>query len=490
MDLNFLTIAEAHKGLKERRFSSEELTRACLQQIDRTKNLNNFITLTEGQAIETASMVDAKIAAGETLKPLSGIPGGMKDIFNTKGVRTTAASNILHNYISPYESTATAKLKEQDYVLLGKVNLDEFACGSSSERSYIGPSLNPWDLERVAGGSSGGSASAVASGQALFSLGTDTFGSIRFPAALCGVVGLKVTYGRVSRFGVAAMASSWDTVGPLTRSIEDAAIVLQAMAGHDPLDATTPKVEVPDYSKNLSKGVKGLRIGVPKEYFGEGVDAEVREIVMKAIKSYEEMGASIQEVSLPMTEYAVAMYYVGMPAELSTNLARYDGIRFGHGADSKDTSDLVEYYKQSRGEGFGDEIKRRIMIGTFVLSAGYADAYYRKSLQVRTLIIRDFEKAFQEVDVLMSPVSPVPAFKVGEVVKDPLAMYLMDALTGPINAAGVPAVSLPCGFTKSGLPVGLQVVGPFWSEDLILQVAAAYEQANEWKSMRPPKSNL
>jgi len=484
MDLNFLTIAEAHASLLAKEFSSEDLVKACQAQIVKTEKLNTFITRTDDLALEQARAVDAKIARGETIGVLEGVPAGMKDIFNTRGVRTTAASKMLENFVPPYESTSTKRLLEQGYVLMGKMNLDEFACGASTENSAFGTVLNPWNQEYVAGGSSGGSAAGVTSGQIFYSLGTDTGGSIRQPASLCGCVGLKVTYGRVSRFGVDSMASSWDTIGPFTRSVADAAAVLQVIAGQDPYDATTPPVEVPDYSMNLGKGVQGLRIGVPKEYFAEGVEPEVREIVMAAIKEYEKMGAVVKEVSLPMTKYGVSVYYVTMPTELSTNLARFDGLRFGHKPDGE-VADLLEYYRKSRGEGFGAEIKRRIMVGTFVSSAGYADAYYKQALKVRTLIIQDFAKAFTEVDVLMAPVSPTPAFKVGEKANNPLAMYLADALAIPPSAAGVPAISVPCGFTKGGLPVGLQIVGPMWSEGLILQTAAAYEQAMGWKDMHP-----
>lgn len=483
MDLNWLSIAEAHKGLVEKKFSAENLLDACLAQLEKGKYLNNFVTVVEESARAQAKAVDAKIARGEEIGILEGIPAAIKDLLCTKGVRTTASSHMLENFVPPYDSTATGRLKEAGYVLFGKTNLDEFACGASTETSYFGTSLNPWDKERVAGGSSGGSASSVAAGQSFFSIGTDTGGSIRQPSSLCGCVGFKVTYGRVSRFGVIALASSWDTVGTFTRTVEDTAILMNLIAGPDPYDSTTPDVPVPDYTADLSKGVKGLRIGVPKEYFGEGVDDEVRQVVMTAIKEYEKLGAIVKEVSLPMTKYGVAVYYVTMPTELSTNLARFDGLRFGHSAGP--VEDLTEYYKTSRGEGFGQEIKRRIMVGTFVSSAGYADAYYKQAQRARTLIIKDFNQAFKEVDVLMAPVSPTPAFKVGEKASNPLAMYLADALAIPASAAGVPAISLPCGFTAGGLPVGLQIIGPMWSEALILQAAAAYEQATEWHNMRP-----
>ncbi len=483
MDLNWLSIVEAHQGLKEKKFTAEDLLNACLAQVKKGEYLNNFVTVSEELARSQARAVDAKIARGEEIGILEGIPAGIKDLFCTKGVRSTASSHMLENFVPPYESTATQKIKDAGYVLMGKTNLDEFACGASTETSYFGTSLNPWNRKYVAGGSSGGSASAVAAGQSFFSLGTDTGGSIRQPSSLCGCVGLKVTYGRVSRFGVIALASSWDTVGPFARTVEDAAHLMNIIAGPDAYDSTTPKVAVPDYTADLNKGVKGLRIGVPKEYFGEGVDPEVRETVMAAIKEYEKMGATVKEVSLPMTKYGVAVYYVTMPTELSTNLARFDGLRFGHSAAG--IEDLTELYKTSRGEGFGSEIKRRIMVGTFVSSAGYADAYYKQAQRARTLIIQDFNKAFEEVDLLMAPVSPTAAFKVGEKASNPLAMYLADALAIPASAAGVPAISLPCGFTKNKLPVGLQIIGPMWSEALVLQAAAAYERETEWHKMQP-----
>ena len=485
MDLNWLSIAESLAGMKAGKFSSLELTEACFAQIKKTDGtLKNFVALTEDLALAQAKKVDEKRKTGEALGALAGVPGSLKDLFNTKGILTTSCSNVLKGFVPPYESTASGRLLEEDYVLLGKNNMDEFACGVSTERSCNGPSRNPWNPEYIPGGSSGGSTAAVSAGQTVFSLGTDTGGSIRQPASLCGCVGFKPTYGRVSRFGVNALASSWDHVGTITRTVEDAALVMQVIAGHDPHDATTPKMEVPDYSVNLSKGVKGLRIGVPKEYFAEGVEPEVKEVVMAAIREYEKMGAILKEISLPMTKYCVAVYYVTTPGELSTNLARFDGLRFGPGAG--EMKDLTEYMMEARGQGFGDEIKRRIMVGTFVLSAGYADAYYKQAQRVRTLIIREFESAFQDVDVIMAPASPTPAFKIGEKVDDPLAMYLADVLTIPADAAGVPAISIPCGFTKDILPIGLQIIGPQWSESLVLQVAAAYEQATGWHKMRPP----
>lgn len=485
MDLHWLTITEAQKGLREKQFSAMELTQACLKRVqDTDERLKNFVLVTEDKALEQAERVDQKIAAGETLGLLEGIPGSLKDLFNTRNIRTTSCSNMLRNFVPPYESTPSRRLEEAGYVLLGKNNMDEFACGFSTERSCFGPSHNPWNVDYVPGGSSGGSASAVSAGQTFFSLGTDTGGSIRQPASLCSCVGLKPSYGRVSRFGVNAMASSWDHIGPFTRTVGDAALVMQVIAGHDPYDSTTAPVEVPNYSLNLGKGLKGLRIGIPEEYFALGVEPEVAELVNAAIKECEKMGAHLKKVHLPMTKYSVAIYYITTPGELSTNLARLDGLRYGHNADPQ-ANDLIGNIKQNRGEGFGDEIKRRIMVGTFVLSAGYADAYYKQAQRARTLVIREFEEVFKEVDVLMGPVSPNAGFKIGEKINDPLAMYLADVLTIPANAAGLPAISVPCGFTSAGLPVGLQIMGPQWSEPLVLQTAAAYEQASEWHTRRP-----
>lgn len=486
------TIHQAHQGLVAKKFSATELAEACLGRIEaHNSELNAYVTVTKDEALERAGGVDKKIARGEEIGTLEGIPAGIKDIFNTRGVRTTCCSPGLTNFVPPYDGTAIARLKERGLVMLGKTNLDEFACGVSTERSCFGVTKNPWDVTKVAGGSSGGSAAAVSAGMGFYALGTDTGGSIRQPASLCSVVGLKVTYGRVSRFGVTAMASSWDTVGPLGKTVEDVSTVLEAMAGHDPQDATTPQVPVGGYVKALTGDVKGLKIGMPKEYFGEGLDPEIGEAVRVAVKQLEKQGASIHEISLPMTKYGVAMYYVTMPAELSTNLARFDGIRFGNKPDDEGEA-LIDYYMNQRGAAFGDEIKRRIMVGTYVLSAGYFDAYYRKAQRVRTKIIQDFERAFGEVDVICVPVSPFPAFGIGEKADDPLAMYLADALTIPASAAGIPALSLPCGFTTptktapKGLPIGLQIMGPQFAEELVLRVGHAYERATEWHKEKPP----
>ncbi len=452
--------------------------------------LNAYVTLNEEGALKMADQADERIKKGKDVSVLTGVPVGLKDNFNTEGLRTTCASPFLKDFVPPYDATVVTKLKKEGYVLVGKQNMDEFACGGSTEHSCFGPTKTPWDLERVAGGPSGGSAAAVGADLSFYALGSDTGGSIRQPASFCGVVGLKVTYGRVSRSGITAMASSWDTVGPFGKTVEDVALVLQAIAGKDERDSTTPDVKVPDYSANLGKSIKGLKIGVPKEYFGEGIDPETAMIIRAALKDYEKLGAIVKEISLPYTSYAVAVYYVTMPAELSANLARFDGIRFGSKPKAP-TKDLIDYYYQARNEGFGDEIKRRIMIGTYVLSAGYYDAYYLKAQKVRSLIIQDFENAFKDVDVIATPVSPYPAFKIGEKKDDPLAMYLADVFTIPVSCAGVPAMSIPCGLTSGAnsngkkLPVGLQLIGPQFSEDLLLKVGAAYEQATEWHKMKP-----
>jgi len=483
-DLTWLSIAEAHKGLMAKDFSAEDLVKASFERIKATEDLNTFLNLTEEEAIEAAKKVDAQIAAGETINPLAGIPGGLKDLFNMKGTLTTSGGLMLGNYRAPYDATVVRKLKAVDAAIVGKQNMDECACGVSNETSYYGNVLNPWNKENVPGGSSGGSVAAVAAGQVMYSLGTDTGGSIRQPAALCGVVGFKPTYGRVSRFGANAMASSWDHVGPITRTVEDAALVMNVIAGQDIYDATTPEIEVPDYTAELGQSMKGLKIGVPKEYFVEGVDEDVKKIVMEAIDKYKELGAEVKEVSLPLTKYGVAVYYVTTPGELSTNLARLDGVRFGHQAKGE-FKDIHDYFKACRGEGFGQEIKRRILVGTFVLSAGYADAYYKQAQKVRTLVIKEFEDVFKEFDVLMAPTSPVAGFKIGEKVNDPLAMYALDMLTIPADAAGIPAISIPCGFNEDGLPVGLQIMGPQFEESRVLKVAHAYEQATDWHKRHP-----
>lgn len=496
MDIASLTIKSAAEGLKSKKFSSVDLAEIYFNRIKKINpEFNVYVYESYDDALSAAKIADEKIARGDSTA-LTGIPCAIKDNFCTKGIRTTCCSKILENFTPAYDATAVSRLRGHGALILGKTNLDEFACGGSTEYSCFGPTRNPWDVLRVSGGSSGGSAAAVASDLCLFALGSDTGGSIRCPASFCSCVGLKVTYGRVSRSGVVAMASSWDTIGPFAKTVEDAAIVLQAIAGHDERDSTTPDKPVPDYLKNIGAGVSGLKIGIPKEYFGEGIRAEVREIVMNAVKELEKAGAKIIEISLPMTKYAIAVYYIAMPAELSANLARFDGIRFGRKPKSEG-KDLFDYYLAARGEGFGDEIKRRIMIGTYVLSAGYYDAYYLKAQRVRTLIIKDFEDAFKKVDVMIAPVTPSFAYKIGEKCGDPLAMYMEDALTVPINAAGVPALALPAGFTKGdgdktggggsgkSLPVGMQIIGKQFSEELLFQVGHAFQKLTDWHTERP-----
>ncbi len=475
-ELNKLDIKRAHQGLKDKQFSAVELTESVLAEIkNRNDELNAYVTVTNEVALDQAKKVDEKIAGGVEISVLEGIPCSLKDVFSTKGIKTTACSRMLENFVPPVDAVSVKRLNEQGMVLVGKTNTDEFTCGASTESSYFGVTKNPADASKVAGGSSGGAAASVAADMAIYGLGTDTGGSIRQPASFCGCVGLKVTYGRVPRSGVISMASSFDTIGPMTKTCWDAAAVMNVIAGADRADSTTPKVEVPDYVAALDGNVKGLKIGLPKEYFTDAVEPEVAAKVQEAVKELEKLGMEVKEVSLPMTKYAVAVYYVAIPSEVSANMARYDGIRCGRPTDSE-TEDLVDYFFQTRGEGFGDEMKRRIMVGTYALSAGYYDAYYVKAQKVRTKIIDDFNRAFEEVDVIVGPVSPTPAFGIGEKVDDPLQMYLADVLTCPGNAAGIPGLSVPCGETKDGLPIGLQILGPQFKEDLVLKVGDAYER--------------
>lgn len=476
MELNKLTIAQAAQGLRSRDFSSKELTLANLKAIEENnKYINAYITVVKDLAIEQAEAADLLLNKSDNSSPLLGVPMSVKDLFNTKGVRSTSASKILEDFVPEYDATSFTMLKKHGAVLLGKNTCDEFACGASGEHCAYGVTHNPYDLERVSGGSSSGPAAAVSADMAIYSLGTDTGGSIRQPASFCGVVGLKVTYGRVSRFAVTAMASSLDTIGPITKTVEDAALVLQAIAGHDPLDSTTPDVAVPDYSSFLSKDIKGLKIGVPKEYFGEGIDPEIASIVRKSLENLEKEGAILKEISLSMTKYGVSVYYIIMPTELSANLGRYDNVRYGRKPDGQ-AADLIDYYGMARDEGFGDEIKRRIMIGTYVSSAGYFDAYYKKAQKVRTLIIEDFNKAFHEVDVICGPASPVPPWKFGENDTNPLAEYLADLMTIPASCAGIPGISVPCGIDSRGLPVGLQILAPQFEEGRLFQIGNFYEK--------------
>jgi aspartyl-tRNA(Asn)/glutamyl-tRNA(Gln) amidotransferase subunit A len=427
-----------------------------------------------------AEEVQKKI--GEEKKLLLGIPLAIKDNICTKNILTTCSSKILSNFIPTYESTVTSRLIEQGYILIGKTNMDEFAMGSSTENSGFYPTRNPWDLERIPGGSSGGPAAAVASDECIAALGSDTGGSIRQPAAFCGVVGLKPTYGRVSRFGLVAFASSLDQIGPITKQVRDSAILMNIISGHDPLDSTSAPLPVPDFTAVLGQDIKGLKMGVPKEYFIEGIEREVEVLVKEAIKRLELLGAIPVEVSLPHTGYAIATYYIIATSEASSNLARYDGMRYGLRSEGKD---LIETYMNTRAHGLGAEVKRRIMLGTYALSAGYYEAYYKKAQQVRTLIKQDFERAFKEVDVIVTPTSPTAAFKLGEKIADPLQMYLSDIFTISVNLAGVPGISIPCGFTTDNLPVGLQIIGKHFDEESILKVAYAYEQSTEWHRRRP-----
>jgi aspartyl-tRNA(Asn)/glutamyl-tRNA(Gln) amidotransferase subunit A len=484
-DLFRLTVHEAASLLARRQVSSLELTRAVLDRLGQVEgHLNAFVTLTPELALEQAREADQRLARGEGVTPLTGIPAAIKDVICTRGVRTTCGSRMLENFVPPYDATVVQRLKAAGLVMVGKTNMDEFAMGSSGENSYFGPTRNPWDLERVPGGSSSGSAAAVAADACLYALGSDTGGSIRQPAALCGIVGLKPTYGRVSRYGLVAFASSLDQIGPMTKDVTDAALVLGAIAGHDPHDSTSAPVEVPDYTAALVPDLKGLRLGVPREYMGEGVEEGVRKAVEEAIARLGELGAEVDwEVSLPSTPYALACYYIIAPSEASANLARYDGVKYGYSYTEGDS--MWENMERTRQFGFGAEVKRRIMLGTYALSAGYYDAYYLKAQRVRTLIRREFEAAFQRCHALVTPVSPTPAFRLGEKVADPLQMYLSDVFTIPVNIAGLPAISVPCGFSQ-GLPVGLQVIGRPFDEPTVLRVAYAYQQASDWHRRRPP----
>ncbi len=484
MDLSTLTIHEAQDLLRRREISAVELTQTVLDRICALDNdIKAYLTLTPEMALEQAATADRRLAAGERT-PLLGIPLAIKDVLCLEGVPTTCGSRILENFVPPYEATVVARLREMGAVFLGKTNTDEFAMGSSTENSAFFTTRNPWDLSRVPGGSSGGSAAAVAAGLCLGALGTDTGGSVRQPAALCGITGIKPSYGRVSRYGLVAFASSLDQVGTLGKDVMDAAILLQAIAGWDPRDSTSMDLPVPDYVNMLREGpdVRGLRVGVPREYFVEGMQAEVETAVRAAIAQLAGLGAELVDISLPHTGYALPVYYLIAPAEASANLARYDSVRYGL---SVPAGDIWEIYRRTRGQGFGPEVKRRIMLGTYALSAGYYDAYYLKAGQVRTLLKQDFDQAFARVDVIACPTSPVTAFKIGERVEDPLAMYLADIFTLSVNLAGVCGISVPCGFDTQGLPIGLQLIGPAFGEERILRVAYAYQQATDWHECHP-----
>jgi aspartyl-tRNA(Asn)/glutamyl-tRNA(Gln) amidotransferase subunit A len=480
-------IRQLHQQLVSKERSAVEITQDYLNRIAALEpKLHSYLTVTSEQALAQAQQVDDKIAAGEDLGILAGIPIAIKDNMCTKGIRTTCASKVLENFVPPYESTVTQKLLEAGAISLGKTNLDEFAMGSSTENSAYQLTGNPWDVERVPGGSSGGSAAAVSADECAVALGSDTGGSIRQPASFCGVVGLKPTYGLVSRFGLVAYASSLDQIGPLSRTVEDSALLLQAIAGYDPRDSTSIKVDAPDYTQSLKTDLKGRRIGVIKETFdAEGIDPTVKASVETAIQQLKDLGAEIQEISCPQFPYGLPTYYIIAPSEASSNLARYDGVKYGV---RNNNDNLMSMYTKTRAEGFGAEVKRRIMIGTYALSAGYYDAYYLKAQKVRTLIKQDFEKAFEQVDVLVCPTSPTTAFKAGEKVDDPLSMYLSDLMTIPVNLAGLPGMSLPCGFDDLGLPIGIQLIGNVLREDLLFEVGYAYEQATQWHQQTPKVS--
>lgn len=482
MELNKLKLTELVPLISKGEVRPHEIIIDVFKRIQEVEGkVKAYITLTVEKAYDMAREAENAIFSGKK-NLLTGIPIAVKDNICTKGILTTCASKILYNFYPPYESTVTSKLLNNKYILVGKTNMDEFAMGSSTENSGFHVTKNPWDLERVPGGSSGGSAAAVAADECIAALGSDTGGSIRQPASFCGVVGLKPTYGRVSRFGLVAFASSLDQIGPITKCVGDSALLMNVIAGYDPMDSTSAPIESPDFTEYLGKEVKGIKIGIPKEYFIEGMDKEVEERIKDAIKELESLGCVPVEISLPHTEYAVATYYILATSEASSNLARYDGVKYGLRVQGKD---LLEMYMKTRSRGFGSEVKRRIMLGTYSLSAGYYEAYYKKAQQVRTLIKNDFEKAFEKVDFIVTPTAPSPAFKIGEKIDDPLQMYLSDIFTISVNLAGVPAISIPCGFNEKGLPIGLQIIGKPFDESGILQLAYAYEQSTPWHKMKP-----
>jgi aspartyl-tRNA(Asn)/glutamyl-tRNA(Gln) amidotransferase subunit A len=483
-ELYQLTIHEAHELLKQRKISSTELTKSVLKRIAEIEGkVHACVTIVEDIALKEAEKVDNYIKTAHEITPLTGIPTLIKDVMCTKGIRTTCSSKMLENFVPPYDATVIEKLKAQKAVIVGKTNMDEFAMGSSTEHSAFFPTHNPWDLSRVPGGSSGGSAVAVSTDETIYALGSDTGGSIRQPAALCSVVGLKPTYGRVSRFGLVAFASSLDQIGPMTKDVTDCALVMNVIAGYDSRDSTSVSYPVPDYTQQLIPDIKGLKIGIPREYLGEGVQDQVRVALQTAINKLQELGAEINwEVSLPHTKYALAAYYVLAPSEASANLARYDGVRYGF--SERDAGNVIETTERTRQFGFGPEVKRRIMLGTYALSAGYYDAYYLKAQKVRTLIKQEFDQAFEKYDALVTPTSPILPFKLGEKLEDPMQMYLSDVCTLPINIAGIPAISIPAGFTDN-LPVGMQIMGKPFSEEILLRIAFAYEQATDWHKRKP-----
>jgi aspartyl-tRNA(Asn)/glutamyl-tRNA(Gln) amidotransferase subunit A len=483
MEMTARTAEELHTLLANKEISATELTQAFLARIQSVDSeVQAFVSVTEKAALSQAQKVDEKLSQGEKIGPLEGIPMALKDNLCTEGIRTTCSSKILENFVPPYNATVTDRLQEAGAILLGKLNMDEFAMGSSTENSGFFPTRNPWDTARVPGGSSGGSVASVSADEAVYSLGSDTGGSIRQPAAFCGVVGLKPTYGLVSRYGLIAYASSLDQIGPVTKTVHDNALVLNAIAGHDAKDSTSVRFNKPDYTQFLVNDIRGLRIGVPKEYFGQGMDPQVEAVIRDAIRTLEGLGAVVEECSLPNTQYAMPAYYLIAPAEASSNLARYDGVRYGHRAEGVD--DVIGLFNKTRAEGFGSEVKARIMLGTYALSAGYYDAYYVKAQKVRTLIKQDFDRAFEQFDVLLSPTTPTPAFRLGEKSGDPMTMYLSDVCTVPINLAGIPALSIPAGFAD-GLPVGMQLMGKPFDEGTLYRVAHTFEQNTPFHTSKP-----
>jgi len=484
LTLNQLTAHEVINLIRKKKITAYEAMQDIFNQIDKVDNLiRAFLVLNKEEALKQAKEIDIKIKNGKELPPLAGVAVAVKDIIATRGMQTTCGSKILKGFVPPYNATVINKLREAGAIIIGKTNMDEFAMGSSTENSAFFPTHNPWDLERVPGGSSGGSTAAVAADETFVALGTDTGGSVRQPASLCGMVGLKPTYGRVSRYGLVAYASSLDQIGPITKDVTDCALIMKTISGHDNMDSTSANLEVPDYLKYCQAGIKDLKIGVPKEYFIEGIDPEVKDALDKALKIFEKLGAKIEEASLPHTEYSLPTYYLIATAEASSNLARYDGVQYGYRVE--DYEDLSSMYQRTRSEGFGSEVKRRIMLGTYALSSGYYDAYYLKAQKVRTLIKEDFDKAFSKYDILITPTSPTPAFKLKEKVSDPLTMYLSDIYTIPINLAGIPAISLNCGYSKSNLPIGLQIIGKHFSEETILRAAFNFEQNNDIEKKKP-----
>jgi len=484
-DLHQLTIHEAHELLKQREISSTELTKSVLKRVAEIEGkVHACVTIVEDIALKEAEKVDNYIKTTHEITPLTGIPALIKDVICTRGIRTTCSSKMLENFVPPYDATVIEKLKAQKAIIIGKTNMDEFAMGSSTEHSAFFPTHNPWDLSRVPGGSSGGSAAAVAADETTYALGSDTGGSVRQPAGFCSVVGLKPTYGRVSRFGLVAFASSLDQIGPITKDVTDCALVLNAIAGHDSRDSTSVPHPVPDYTQQLIPDIKGLRIGIPVEYLLEDMQSEVRAALDAAIDKLRALGAEIDwEVSLPHTKYALTAYYILAPSEASANLARYDGVRYGF--SERDAGNVIETTEKTRQFGFGPEVKRRIMLGTYALSAGYYDAYYLKAQKVRTLIKQEFDRAFEKYDALVTPTSPIVPFKLGEKLEDPMQMYLSDVCTLPVNIAGIPAISIPAGFADN-LPIGMQIMGKPFSEEILLHIAFAYEQATDWHKRKPP----